>query len=573
VVSNISSCYTLVFVFSTQRDRTGTGQEYLEQLLEHSQTSARNSIFPGDHLHNLSLFLKDEQDSPESACRLYVCRTGSHPKAKIVQKFPDDLEETFHSNSLLFLTGYQSPSWLKDLGGFFRIDPEFFGRHISYIGKANDYEIAASGPTFVLPSSTRTMFRTSVTTLGQQGPSSSKSLNSKRAEARDYMEKYLSEVGPSQGWRPGHSIVQSYTPLDPEWFSIEQALSFYLVRSRGSGHWTSKESAQLNRLLLTTSPVIIWCDAGCDLSNRPQDPWVHPSSTLMTIFSPIALYKPDIAFKPHAIPARDTSSTRAGVHEREDGLPQSILLLPRNYGRSLMPSLMSRDPFYCLLELLAIFVASECKILNFIDSKVTAYVDSIDDEKLATTSNAQNQLMFFQHLLEHHVRKVFELSSFVADNISGKTHWTIVDDDADISDPKQRLAKDLDYLLRAMDSLRERCSRELSTMMSLAGIRDGQRGFESNKRTFKVTVLAAVFVPLSFSCSIFGMNFVEFNIKSWGYAIWMSVSFVTCLVTLLALVGNDPIVWAFFRRPFGFAKNLVERFLLQHAGRTDAEMV
>jgi Mg2+ and Co2+ transporter CorA len=229
-------------------------------------------------------------------------------------------------------------------------------------------------------------------------------------------------------------------------------------------------------------------------------------------------------------------------------LPQSILLLSQRHGRSLEPDLMLQDPFYCLLEILAFSVAAECNVLNLIESKVTTCVESIEEGTPAAVSNAQDELMFFQHLLEKHVRKVFELSRFVEDNVAGRTYWTIVVDNPNIKVPKERLSKDIDYLLRAMETLRERCSREMSTMMSLAGIREGKRGFESGRRTFKVTVLAAIFVPLSFSCSIFGMNFVDFDQKAWGYGIWISVSFVTCLATLLAIIGNEPATWSYLRR-------------------------
>jgi hypothetical protein len=139
---------------------------------------------------------------------LYVCEAGSHPTPKIIKAIPDDLNQTLTNNSILFLTGYQSPSWLKAIGGYFKIDPEFFNRHMTYIGSLEEHGASTSGSAYVLPSSSRTMFRTSITSLGKQQGPHDQTWTFKRRKARTDMKKYLEDLQQGLGWLPGHSVVQ-----------------------------------------------------------------------------------------------------------------------------------------------------------------------------------------------------------------------------------------------------------------------------------------------------------------------------------------------------------------------------
>lgn len=55
------------------------------------------------------------------------------------------------------------------------------------------------------------------------------------------------------------------------------------------------------------------------------------------------------------------------------------------------------------------------------------------------------------------------------------------------------------------------CERAMAMAVNIASIAEARRGIQQGKDVFKVTLLAAVYVPLSFATSLFGMNFKEFG--------------------------------------------------------------
>lgn len=76
--------------------------------------------------------------------------------------------------------------------------------------------------------------------------------------------------------------------------------------------------------------------------------------------------------------------------------------------------------------------------------------------------------------------------------------------------------------------------------MNNANISEARRGIEQGRRVFKFTLLAFTYVPLSFSCSIFGMNFVQFARPGRGFLTWTLVSLPIFLISLLIILWDGP---------------------------------
>lgn len=284
---------------------------------------------------------------------------------------------------------------------------------------------------------------------------------------------------------------------------------------------------------------MVWLDCGDDLCQSPSGPWLDsPESHFHTYFRPIALYKPNIALKDHQTTASHDSSP--GSSPPPTTLPQSASLLPELYGRSLNSRAMSKDPFYALTELFEFFCASELEFLNLISTKLDDVRSGSSDLEAHSMAQMQANLAHHRKALEDHAHTIFETWSFVKNRSSLK--WPRSPTSKAVN-AAARIEHDLEYLRDRSRVLQERCERELTIMNNNANIAEARRGIDQGKRVFKVTLLAFLYVPFSFSCSVFGMNFVQFSDLRRGYWAWMGVTLPTLAISVLYVTWDVIARW------------------------------
>jgi hypothetical protein len=129
-----------------------------------------------------------------------------------------------------------------DIGSRYKIDPEFFHRHLNFM--VNNHRKCNAVP-FTLPSSQSTIFQMPLTSVGchDVGHSDTKT---KRLDAVSKMETYLHNLRKDQLGRHGHSIVRSYSVHDEEDFSIQQTATVYVSRiDKITNKWISKNNRSL----------------------------------------------------------------------------------------------------------------------------------------------------------------------------------------------------------------------------------------------------------------------------------------------------------------------------------------
>jgi Mg2+ and Co2+ transporter CorA len=211
-------------------------------------------------------------------------------------------------------------------------------------------------------------------------------------------------------------------------------------------------------------------------------------------------------------------------------------------------SAMSSDPFYALTELFAFVSASEIEFLNIIALKLDESMTGTPDLGPDTAIHVQASLVHYQRVLEDHAHRICETLTFVKNRTSLK--WARSQASKAIT-AAARLEHDFEYILDRTRQLQQRCQRELTIMMNNANIGEARRGIEQGKRVFKFTLLAFTYVPLSFSCSIFGMNFVQFSERGRGYLIWALVSLPIFLVSILIILWDGPKLRKWTKRIFG----------------------
>ncbi|KAJ4177825.1 hypothetical protein NW767_015012 [Fusarium falciforme] len=98
-------------------------------------------------------------------------------------------------------------------------------------------------------------------------------------------------------------------------------------------------------------------------------------------------------------------------------------------------------------------------------------------------------------------------------------------------DMAKLLVKDYRYLLRRAEALAREYQTGMTTLMNAATIDESQRAIVQAEGIIKLTGLAFFFVPLTFTTSIFGMNFKEItqgsqlSIWVWGIMVFISLLF------------------------------------------------
>ena len=136
-------------------------------------------------------------------------------------------------NQLLFLRGFPTSAWLRRVGSYYTVDPEFFRRHLDFSLFAHQQWFSSPS----LPSTSSNFIRLRVTSLftrTRECPDVDEARSGARESMRDYIED-LSE--PYQG-SLGESIVRRFSVHDRLYCSLEQDISLCCCRSAQG--WTGK---------------------------------------------------------------------------------------------------------------------------------------------------------------------------------------------------------------------------------------------------------------------------------------------------------------------------------------------
>ena len=256
------------------------------------------------------------------------------------------------------------------------------------------------------------------------------------------------------------------------------------------------------------------------------------------------MFKPNISLKEHKIAPSAESHGDSEVTKQPTSMPQSIRLLSSCYGRSLHRTTMSEDPFYVLNELFAFVAASEVEVLKIVSSQLDGIdIDLLDPEPTAIIQ-AQGKLLHYRRILEAQSHKISEVLTFMQNRSQLK--WPQSNSSKALN-AAERTKNDFAYLLDKNSLMQQRCERELTTITNSANIAESRSGIAQSKRVFKLTLLATGFVPLSFSTSLFGMNFVQFQHASRGFWSWAVVSIPVLCISLLILLWDGAKIKACFR--------------------------
>lgn len=139
------------------------------------------------------------------------------------------------SGQIVFIRGFISPSWVSVIGSKYRINPEFFRRHMDFLSASVDRH-AYSSPS--LASSSDNIFRLCVSTILHRDDFGGQDLPSQRSKQAIELGAYKLQQLRSANVCCGDSLVREYSTICPSFSVIEQWISFCITET--SKGWTGK---------------------------------------------------------------------------------------------------------------------------------------------------------------------------------------------------------------------------------------------------------------------------------------------------------------------------------------------
>ena len=130
------------------------------------------------------------------------------------------------SGRLIFLRGHSCRDWLLQLGARYRVDPEFFRRHLDFLQPVEFYDL----PT--LPSSSRNVIQLRIITIcSREVAFTQEQMEESRREEIEAVKKHQRQLGASGSI--GESIIRRFSIHGESIFTLEQEVTCCVKRKNG----------------------------------------------------------------------------------------------------------------------------------------------------------------------------------------------------------------------------------------------------------------------------------------------------------------------------------------------------
>ncbi|KAI5460820.1 hypothetical protein BGZ63DRAFT_387874 [Mariannaea sp. PMI_226] len=513
-----------------------TPEKYARAIILLSKRYSSKSVFPGNNYVDIGEWLLQDRSLLSSAKPdeeidafasmseqphdlVVVYNTGD--KKWDVQQYRQDQHAAFSSTTsilagglgqLVFIRGFISPSWLSAIGSKYKIDPEFFRRHMDFLSASIDRH-AYSFPS--LTSSSNNIFRLCVSTLLHRDDFGGQDLHSQRVSQLNELGTYKIQQLGSTRVRCGDSLVREYSTVCSCFSVIEQWISLCITKTD------------------TGWAVIAWMDQGRPLEKSPPGPWTSHIESKATPL-PILQHHPKMAFRTTINDLDPDANVSAEIQ-------QSTSILPLQYESLIALVDLARrapqDPLSMCIPLFAHAAFSEVQFLNLMDSRIQTQINSIAE---GISDDALGNFHYFSNILNRHCQQLKD-SIHALCKLAEKSGQELTGVKAESPMPKsvasvcpsilgtrrqssetqvksigssssdgpftmKGLLEDYEQLHVRCTDLSTMCTRGITLAMNKATIEESRKAIEQSERVKKLTLLATLFIPLSFSSSLFGMN-------------------------------------------------------------------
>lgn len=288
-------------------------------------------------------------------------------------------------------------------------------------------------------------------------------------------------------------------------------------------------------------------DQGRPLEKSPPGPWTRHIENKATSL-PILQYHHKMAF-------RNTVSRLNTDVNASSEVPLSTAVLPLQYETILsLVDLARRAPQHPLSMCIPLFAHaafSEVQFLNLVEDKIQTQIYSMDE---GISSDALVTFQYFATVLNRHAQQLKDsiralnklaergnpgsnmpraespLPPSPAAGLAQRRQMSDLDPDVARAMGSgsggaftgKGLLEDFEALhVRCVD-LSKMCDRGITLAMGKASIEESGKAVEQSRRLKKLTILATLFIPLTFSTSLFGMNvdlLEQGSVRFWWFII------------------------------------------------------
>ncbi|CAG8410499.1 unnamed protein product [Penicillium salamii] len=492
-----------------------------------------------------------------------------------VQHYRQEQHEAFYatnsvpaggSGQIVFIRGFISPSWVSVIGSKYNIDPEFFRRHMDYLSASVERH-SYGFPS--LSSSSNNIFRLCVSTLLHRDDFGGQDLQSQRSDQSVELAAYKIQQLGSTKVSCGDSVVREHSTVCSSFSVIEQWISLCITKTNGT--WA----------------VIAWMDQGRPLEQSPPGPWTSHIESMATSL-PVLQHHPRMAFR--------TTNNRLDPHTNPSAkVHQSTAILPLQYDSLIALVDLARrapqDPLSMCIPLFAHAAFSEVQFLNLMESKIQTQINTIAEGIPADTLGT---LQFFYNILNRHAqqlkdstRALYNLAERSSQGLDGvkpenpisksavprglgmgtrrqtpetETIRNVGSNSYDGAFTRNGLFEDYEQLhVRCVD-LSKMCTRGITLAMNKATIEESRKAIEQSERLKRLTLLATLFIPLTFSSSLLGMNIDLLGQNAvrfwWFFVLCIPATLFTCMIYLWDWQVLRRCWVIFWKRCFGVRQNM-----------------
>lgn len=236
---------------------------------------------------------------------------------------------------------------------------------------------------------------------------------------------------------------------------------------------------------------------------------------------PVMQHHPKMTVRQGTIEAAIASGKKHPMssHRGDAAMHQSAAILPFELEKLVDSNVANQNAFYALHYVFHHAACAENQVLNLVEALLEQEMDVLANER--HQSHSLENLQFFSIFLDRHKRHIS--NTLRAVRAKGNSKWPAKNGHCETaSSAAKNLEDDFEALLSRAGDLRERCTEGMGIMMNRAVVAESRKAIEQAERLKRLTLLATFFIPLSFTTSLFGMNFEEFgqgHLHVWLFAV------------------------------------------------------
>jgi hypothetical protein len=287
-------------------------------------------------------------------------------------------------------------------------------------------------------------------------------------------------------------------------------------------------------------------DSGKDLDRDLPGPWNLTDSDLDTGgFELLPVIRKDLRIAFQSSMSKEKAQKLA---ERAAAFQQSRALLNLDYGRHFDNFEVFEDSFYAVEPLFKFKACAEAQFLNLVESEVI----SVLAKKLAAMEDSPNSVealnnladfVFHKELLESHAQGLKENIQ----SIENRGAWPKCDNpNPKVNSSIEALLKDYKWLHERTMELSAACDRGMKDIhnksMLAESISSNKQAQAAETLTTLTTILSVFYIPLSFTASIFGMNFEVFGQGKLPLWLWAAVSLPILVLSCISFFYFEPLM-------------------------------